>query len=103
MLLCHQFLTWSFFPEAISRPCKKVVFFSIFFDKSLNETMKKRQMDIVVSYWDSSAQKSCVQYLTSKFQNYCSAEDLNFCLNETLKELNLKRMIQLAMDASHVN
>ena len=60
-------------------------------------------MDIVVSYWDSSVQKSCVQYLTSKFLNYWSAENLNLCLNEALKELDLSRMIQLAMDGPHVN
>ena len=44
--------------------------------------MKKQQMDIVVIYWDYSKQKSCVKYLTSKFPNYFSAEDLNLCLNE---------------------
>ena len=60
-------------------------------------------MDIVVSYWDSSVQKSCVQYLTSKFLNYWSAENLNLCLNEALKELDVSRMIQLAMDGPHIN
>ena len=77
--------------------------FSISFDESLNETVKKQKMDIAVNYWDFSAQKSCVQYLISKFPIYCSEKDLNLCLNETLKELDLSRMIQLAMDGPHVN
>ena len=60
-------------------------------------------MDFVVSYWDSNAQKSCVQYLNSKFPMYCSAEVLQTCLDDALKELGLSKMIQLSMDGRHVN
>ena len=101
MLICHQFRTCPFL--SINFECvKKPPFYSISFDESLNEIVKKQQMGVVVSYWDCSTQKYCVQYLTSKFPKYCSAEDLNFCLNEALKELDLSKMIQLSMDGPHV-
>ena len=60
-------------------------------------------MDVVVLYSDCYTQKFCVQYLTSNFPEYCSTEDLNFCLNEELKELDLSKMILLSMDGPHVN
>ena len=70
MLLCNKFWTWSIFLVGIDRAHKMSPFFSISFDESLNETVKKQQMDIVVSYWDSSAQKACVQYLTSEVLSF---------------------------------
>ena len=67
--------------------------------KVLNkQTLKKPHMYFVVSYWDSSAQKFCMQYLNSKFPMYCSVEVLQSCLDNALKELDLIKMIQLSMD-----
>ena len=92
-----------FFQKKLVELVKKSPFFSISFDESLNEVLKKQQMDFVVSYWDCSKQRSCVQYFTSKFPKYCSADDLNLCLNEAIKELDQSKMIQLSMDGPHVN
>ena len=46
-----------FFQNELIERVKKSPFFAISFDESLNETIKKQQMDIVVSYWDSITQK----------------------------------------------
>ena len=85
-----------FFQKKLIYHIKKSQIFSTSFDKSFDDTLKKQQMDLVVSYSDSSAQKYCVQYLTSKFPKYCSADDLNVCLDDALKESDLSKMIQLA-------
>ena len=81
MLIRHYFWTWSIFQKKLVERVKKSLFFSISFDVSLNEVVKKQQTDFVVRYWDCSIQRSCVQYFTSKFPKYCSAEDLNLCYN----------------------
>ena len=55
-------------------------------------------MSIVVNYWDSSAQKSSVQYWTSNFAMYFSAEDLNVWFDDALFFFYLNKIIQLLMD-----
>ena len=92
-----------FFHNELVEHVKKSPFYSISFDESLNEVVKKQQMDVVVSYWDSSTQKSCVQYLTSKFTKYCTSEELNICLNEAMEDFDPGKMIQLFMDGPNVN
>ena len=53
-LYVKKFGLGPFFQEELVEKVKKSPFFSISFDESLNETLKKQQMDFVVSYWDYS-------------------------------------------------
>ena len=75
----------------------------ICFDEAFNEISKKRQMDIVIRFWDSSMNKVCSRYLSSSFMGHSAAEDIMNNFLEASSEMKLCNLVQVLMDGPSVN
>ncbi|XP_013861075.1 uncharacterized protein LOC106515698, partial [Austrofundulus limnaeus] len=75
--------------------------FVLMFDESLNQSTKKKQLDVHVGFWN----EDCVQsrYLGSQFLGHGTAEDLLHHIKECVAKLNMRRLVSISMDGPNVN
>ena len=92
-----------YFRDFLSDEVKASPYFSVCFDEALNKCMHQQQMDIQLRYWCCASNRVKVRYWDSKFKYGSPAEVLLQTLNEGLKSLDSKKMIQLSMDGPNVN
>lgn len=94
-----------FFQNKLTETIKKCDFFVVGFDESLNKYAQKGQMDLFVRFWLSSKEDSNVvtQYYNSAFLNHATAEILLDSFISSLKNLNLRKLLQVSMDGPNVN
>jgi hypothetical protein len=92
-----------FFLQEVFNQLKLCDSFVVSFDESLNGVLQKEQMDIIVRFWDDTAQQVQTKYIGSAFVGRCRAEDLLLHLKNTLNGLDLKKIVQLSMDGPNVN
>ena len=78
-------------------------FYTVCFDKSLNEVVQKCQMDFSLRFWDKTANEAVVQYFDSKFLSHVSAQDLLKEFQGALKDLCELSMLQVLMDGPSIN
>ena len=55
------------FKQMILDEILKSPFMAVLFDESLNDSIQKSEMDILVRYWNAGENKVIVRYWTSKF------------------------------------
>lgn len=79
--------------------------YAISIDESLNKISCQAQMDIIVRFWNDTANKLCTRYLTSLFLEKCNAENMHSALITALNNFGLKlgKIIQVSMDGPNVN
>ncbi|CAM4709798.1 unnamed protein product [Leuciscus chuanchicus] len=70
--------------------------FVLMFDESLNQSSKKKQLDIHVRYWEDG----CVQsrYFGSQFLGHGRADDLLHHIKECVAQLNMMQVLSVSMD-----
>ena len=81
----------------------KSPFMSVLYDKSLNESIQKSEMDIHVRYWNEGENKVTVRYWTSLFLDHTRCDDLVAAFHNGLNELEETNMIQIPMDGPNTN
>ena len=60
-------------------------------------------MDIVLRYWDPKTCQVKVRYFDSQFLEHARAIDLMLHFNESFKDLDQGKLIQISMDGPSVN
>ncbi|KAK0144411.1 hypothetical protein N1851_017231 [Merluccius polli] len=75
--------------------------FVLMFDESLNQSLKKKQMDIHVRFWKDDRVTS--SYFGSQFLGHARAEDLLESIKECVAKLNLRHLLSVSMDGPNVN
>ena len=73
------------------------------YDKSLNESIHKSEIDIHVQYWNEDEEKVTVRYWTSLFLGHTRCDDLVAAFHNGLNELEETNMIQISMDGPNTN
>ncbi|XP_048087841.1 uncharacterized protein LOC125286663 isoform X1 [Alosa alosa] len=71
------------------------------FDESLNQSAKKKQMDIHVRFWKDDRVTS--SYFGSQFLGHARAEDLLQSIKECVAQLNSRHLLSVRMDGPNVN
>ena len=89
-----------FYDELLKLISSKCV---ICFDEAFNKISQKRQMDIVIRFWDSSMNKVCSRYLSLSFMGHSTAEDTMNNFLEASSEMKLCNLVQVSMDSPNVN
>ncbi|XP_065125255.2 uncharacterized protein [Paramisgurnus dabryanus] len=90
-----------FFKQQLVDTINKAGSFVLMFDESLNQSTKKKQLDVHVRFWDDD----CVQsrYLGSQFLGHGTAQDLLHHIKECVAKLNMRQLISISMDGPNVN
>ncbi|XP_077103051.1 uncharacterized protein LOC143753997 [Siphateles boraxobius] len=73
----------------------------LMFDESLNESSKKKQMDIHIHFLEDGCVRS--RYFGSQFLGHGRAEDLLQHIKECVAQLNMRWLLSLGMDGPNVN
>ena len=73
------------------------------YDKSLNESIHKSEIDIHVQYWNEDEEKVTVRYWTSLFLGHTRCDDLVAAFHNGLNELEETNMIQISMNGPNTN
>lgn len=94
-----------FFHKELLSIIKNCEHFVVAFDESLNKIVKRGQMDISIRFWDCSKTSANVvtRYFDSAFMGHATAEIILQKFLDCLKDLNLKKLLQISMDGPNVN
>ncbi|KAK3914496.1 Purine nucleoside phosphorylase DeoD-type [Frankliniella fusca] len=76
---------------------------TIGFDEALNEVNTKKQMDLVVRFWDPVSDLVSTRYLTSVFLQSATATDLRLGIKNAIGEDLERKLLQISMDGPTVN
>ena len=79
------------------------IYYSVSFDEALNSVIQKCQMDINISYWDSTEHKVKTSYFDSQFLERPNADNLLDSINVSTAKLKEGSFLHLAMYGSNVN
>jgi hypothetical protein len=91
------------FKQMILDEILKSPFMTVLFDESLNDSIQKSEMDILVRYWNEGENKVTVRYWTAKFLVHTCCDDFVAVLHDGLTELEETKMIQISMDGPNTN
>ncbi|XP_058628921.1 uncharacterized protein LOC131538802 [Onychostoma macrolepis] len=96
-----RFRLATFFKQQLVDTINKAGPFVLMFDESLNQSTKKKQLDVHVRFWDDD----CVQsrYLGSQFLGHGTAQDLLHHIKECVAKLNMRQLVSISMDGPNVN
>lgn len=94
---------YPYFHELLLEKVQKVRCYSISFDETLNQFGQKKQMDLIVRFWDSDVNKVTDRYFTSEFLGHATAADLLMHFKNGTSSLNPSCLVQLSMDGPNVN
>ena len=75
----------------------------ISFDESLNKSTQNCQMDTGICFWSQEAKQVEVRYWDSQFLGHATSGDLLKNFNKSLVELDVSKIIQIAMGDPNVN
>lgn len=92
-----------FFQKELLDICTNCSHLVVGFDESHNKIVQKGQMDVSIRFWNSKSSEVCVRYFGSAFLGHATAEDLLKGFTETLREIDLKKLLQVSMDGPNVN
>ena len=92
-----------FFFSDLLEKVKTSPIFAISFDVSLNDELEKVQMDFIVKFWNQVTKRIETRYFGSEFLHYTNAKALKQSFDKALKDLDKKKLIQIAMDGPNVN
>lgn len=76
---------------------------ALLFDKSLNEEMQSKQLDVHVRYWSSENGRVESRYLTSLFIGHGRTGDILKHFEEATKDLDPAKTWNIGMDGPNVN
>jgi len=76
-------------------------YFVLLFDESLNYENQKKQMDMLVRYWDHD--KITSRYFGSEFMGHGNAQLLLDHFRHCARDLNFSKLLQVSVDGPNVN
>ena len=75
----------------------------ISYNESLNKKTQSSEMDLLVRYFDEKEERVKTRYLDSEFLGHGASIDIKRNFDETVKDLNPNKLIQIGMDGPNVN
>ncbi|XP_054720775.1 uncharacterized protein LOC129230403 [Uloborus diversus] len=93
-----------YFKDNLLRKLSDVKCFTVGFDESLNKVSQRTQTDINVRFWNLEKSEVSTRFLTSMFLTSTTSDALRTTFKDALKPiLNIKYIVQIAMDGPNVN
>lgn len=92
-----------YFHEQLKQRINQCDCFVVCFDESLNKCSQKQQMDIAIRFWCINKNAVVTHYYSSAFLGHSTSQDLIQAFKAELKDLNLKKLLQISMDGPNVN
>ena len=80
---------YPYFHELLIKKIRAVKYYTLLFDESLNQINQKKQMDMIVRFWDSKSNKVTERYFNSEFFGHATAADMLAHLKNGMALLNL--------------
>ena len=81
----------------------KSPFMSVLYDKSLDESIHKSEIDIHAQCWNEDEKKVTVWNWTSLFLGHTRSDDFVAAFHNGLNKLEVTNMIQISMDRPNTN
>ena len=82
---------------------KETKFYSLSFDESYIEIMKKGQMDLIIRYWNSKTDRVVSRYFDSSFLGKSAAMDIYDNFMKCTDGLDQTKFLQISSDGPNVN
>ena len=82
----------------LEQALKEAPYFVCSFDESYSSTVKKRQMNMIVLFWDNSTNMVSTRYHNSDFLGKATAVDVHSKLQSCAMSLNASKVIQVFLD-----
>ena len=82
---------------------KEVPFYSLSFDESYNNALKKGQMDLHVRYWENTKNIVVTRYLDSSFMGKSSAQDVYTHFKSCAQSLEDAKYLQISSDGPNLH
>lgn len=94
-----------YFRELLEEKIRKATTVVVFFDESLNKDVQKRQMDVLIRFYDETNHEVTTHYLTSAFLSTASAIDILNAFKASLNSvpIPLSKILQVSMDGPNIN
>ena len=67
---------YPYFHELLIEKIRAVKYYTLSFDKSWNQINRKKQMDMIVKFWDSKSNKVTERYFNPEFIGHATAADM---------------------------
>ena len=93
----------SYFKSVLLERIKESSCYVISYDESLNKKTQSSEMDLLVRYFDKTEERVKTSNLDSQFLGHGTSIDLKRNFDETVKDLNPNKLIQIGMDDPNVN
>ena len=75
----------------------------LLFDEGLNQINQKKQMDMIVRFWDSKSKRVTVRYFNSEFMSHATAADMLIHFKHGMALLNPISLVQISIGGPNVN
>ena len=98
-----RFGIYPYFHELLIEKIGAVKYYTLLFDESSNQIKQKKQMDMIVRFWNSESNKVIERYCNSKFMGHATAGDMLTHLKNEMALLIPSSLVQISMDGPNVN
>ena len=78
-------------------------YYAVSFDESLNKSLQRGQMDILVRYWNADTNIAETRYLKSEFMGGANAEQILKTFEDGIAKLKPQEILQISSDGPNVN
>ena len=68
------------------------------FDKSLNNSVQKVQIDLLIRCWDNDSDRLCTRYMGSEFMGCSTADDVLEAFQNGISEIDESKVMQFSSD-----
>ena len=94
---------YPYFHELLIEKIRAVKYYTLSFDENLNRIDQKKQMHMIVRFWDSESKSVTERYFNSEFISYATAADMLTHLKNGMALLNPSSLVQIFIDGPNVN
>ena len=78
-------------------------YYTVSFDESLNKSLQRGQMDVLIRYWNTDVSMAETRYLKSEFMGGAKAEQILETFESGIAKLKAEELLQLSSDGPNVN
>ena len=94
---------YPYFHELLIEKIRAVKYYTLSFDESLNQINQKKQMIMIVRFWDGESNKVTERFFNSEFMGHATAADMLTHIKKGMVLLNPSSLVQISVDGPNVN
>ena len=92
-----------YFHELLIEKICVIKYYTLSFDESLNQINQKKQMDMIVRFWDSKNKSVAERYFNSEFVGHATAADMLTHFRNGMVLHNPSSLVQISLYGPNVN